>query len=177
MRRRLLQAATVVVLIAATLGSHPPAAAALPDPPTDWPPTVCCAPYIGPDELIAATAPQTVATPPGPSVTESPRPEPAAADTPPPAPTAPSWPDDAGLYRLRMCESTDRYGINTGNGYYGAYQWLRSTWNAIAQRSGRPDLIGVRPDLAAPADQDAMTRYLWTHSDPHTQWPVCSYRV
>ena len=39
-------------------------------------------------------------------------PGPASAD-----PSADDW------YQLRMCESTNRYDINTGNGYYGAYQF------------------------------------------------------
>jgi uncharacterized protein YabE (DUF348 family) len=60
------------------------------------------------------------------------------------------------LYKLRMCETHGNYQANTGNGYYGAYQFLISTWNRIAPRAGRGDLVGVRPDLAAPADQDFM---------------------
>lgn len=60
------------------------------------------------------------------------------------------------LYALRMCETHGNYQTNTGNGYYGAYQFLPSTWNSIAKRTGRVDLIGVMPHQAAPADQDAM---------------------
>lgn len=60
------------------------------------------------------------------------------------------------LYALRMCETHGNYQTNTGNGYYGAYQFLPSTWNAIAKRTGRPDLVGVMPHQAAPVDQDAM---------------------
>jgi len=59
------------------------------------------------------------------------------------------------LYKLRMCESGGNYQRNSGNGFYGAYQFLPSTWNNIARRV-RPDLVGVRPDLASPADQDYM---------------------
>ena len=41
---------------------------------------------------------------------------------PPPVvkPVADGVPTNAQLAALRMCESTDRYWINTGNGYYGA---------------------------------------------------------
>ena len=60
------------------------------------------------------------------------------------------------LLALRNCETGGNYARNSGNGYYGAYQFLPSTWNAVARRSGRPDLVGVRPDRASPADQDAM---------------------
>ncbi len=60
------------------------------------------------------------------------------------------------LYLLRFCESTNNYSINTGNGFYGAYQFMIPTWNSIASITGRTDLIGVRPDLASPVDQDYM---------------------
>ena len=45
-----------------------------------------------------------------------------------------------------MCESTNRYDINTGNGYYGAYQFDLPTWRSVGG-SGRPD-------QATPAEQD-----------------------
>lgn len=63
------------------------------------------------------------------------------------------------LYKLRMCESDGNYAINTGNGFYGAYQFMQSTWNNIARMSGKTHLIGVQPNAASPADQDAMIVY------------------
>lgn len=60
------------------------------------------------------------------------------------------------LYALRMCETHGNYQTNTGNGFYGAYQFMPSTWNAIAKRTGRLDLVGILPSQASPADQDAM---------------------
>lgn len=60
------------------------------------------------------------------------------------------------LLALRTCETHSNYATNTGNGFYGAYQFMIPTWNSIAKITGRTDLVGVRPDLAAPADQDAM---------------------
>lgn len=33
------------------------------------------------------------------------------------------------LSKLRACESGGNYQINTGNGYYGAYQFAAATWN------------------------------------------------
>jgi hypothetical protein len=59
------------------------------------------------------------------------------------------------LYKLRMCESHGNYQTNTGNGFYGAYQFMASTWDRIARRV-RPDLVGVLPHKASPADQDFM---------------------
>lgn len=51
------------------------------------------------------------------------------------------------LYQLRMCESHGNYKTNTGNGYYGAYQFSISTWNSL--NTGYE-----RADLAPPAVQD-----------------------
>lgn len=60
------------------------------------------------------------------------------------------------LFALRTCETGNNYSRNSGNGYYGAYQFLPSTWDNIARKTGRLDLVGVLPSLASPADQDAM---------------------
>lgn len=60
------------------------------------------------------------------------------------------------LLALRTCETHGNYQANTGNGFYGAYQFMIPTWDSIARLSGRTDLVGVRPDRASPADQDAM---------------------
>lgn len=62
----------------------------------------------------------------------------------------------AWLLALRTCETGGNYTRNSGNGYYGAYQFLPSTWNNIALKSGRSDLVGILPSTASPADQDAM---------------------
>lgn len=60
------------------------------------------------------------------------------------------------LTALRQCEAGGVYARNTNNGFYGGYQFMLTTWNRIAGKIGRADLVGVRPDLASPADQDAM---------------------
>lgn len=59
------------------------------------------------------------------------------------------------IYDLRMCESGGNYQRNSNNGFYGAYQFMISTWDRVAKKI-RPELAGIRPDLAAPADQDYM---------------------
>lgn len=41
------------------------------------------------------------------------------------------------LYKLRQCESGGNYADNTGNGYYGAYQFSATTWHRIGY-SGLP---------------------------------------
>ncbi len=52
--------------------------------------------------------------------------------------TASADPSANAWYQLRMCESSNRYDINTGNGYYGAYQFDLSTWRSVGG-SGYPD--------------------------------------
>jgi hypothetical protein len=52
------------------------------------------------------------------------------------------------LLKLRMCESGGNYQENTGNGYYGAYQFSDQTWDHW--KTGY-----ARADLAPPAVQDA----------------------
>lgn len=54
---------------------------------------------------------------------------------------------------LRMCESTNRYTVNTGSGYYGAYQFDLPTWNSVGGTG--------YPHEAAPAEQDYRALYLY----------------
>lgn len=78
-----------------------------------------------------------------------------------PPKTAPAG--DGWAY-LRQCESGGNYAANTGNGYYGAYQYDLSTWNNYGGYA--------RPDLAPPAVQDAKAQetYARRGSSP---WPSC----
>jgi hypothetical protein len=89
------------------------------------------------------------------------------APAPAAAPPPPSSAGGAGgvWLQLRECESGDNYAENSGNGYYGAYQFSEATWTGL----GYPG----RPDLEPPAmqDQAAMrlqAEYGWG------QWPACS---
>src|SRR5689334_16598968 len=65
---------------------------------------------------------------------------------------------------IRQCESGGNYSTNTGNGFYGAYQFTQQTWSSLGY-SGRPD-------QASPATQDAAARALAARSG-FGQWPVC----
>lgn len=67
--------------------------------------------------------------------------------------------------RLRQCESGGNYATNTGNGYYGAYQYDLRTWNNYGGYS--------RPDLAPPAVQDDKARETQTQRG-WSPWPSCS---
>jgi len=60
-----------------------------------------------------------------------------------------------------QAESGGDYSINTGNGYYGAFQFSQSTWDFAAQEAGRPDLVGVLPSAASKADQDTVAVALY----------------
>ncbi len=78
-------------------------------------------------------------------------------------PTAEQWD------RLRFCESTRNYEINTGNSYYGAYQFNIVTW---------VDMGGSGlPSDAPPEEQDARARYLYALRGSGFgrggAWPVC----
>ena len=70
--------------------------------------------------------------------------------------------------RLRKCESGGNYAINTGNGFYGAYQFHPRTWRGL----GYPGL----PHQAPPEMQDEAARKLQARSG-WGQWPVCSRRI
>ncbi len=109
-------------------------------------------------------------------------PRPAAATVPQAPPAQPTVsaneavePSDDPWAPVRWCESRNRYGINTGNGFFGAYQFTISTWNWVASLIDRPDLVGVRPDLAAPADQDRLAQALAfeVRGGGLGHWPVC----
>lgn len=69
---------------------------------------------------------------------------------------------------LRLCESGDNYGADTGNGYYGAYQFLATTWWALG--------YGGMPNTAPPAVQDAAARRLLALQG-WSAWPQCSARL
>jgi hypothetical protein len=91
----------------------------------------------------------------------------AAVDVATMATAASASASDSDLAKLRMCESGGNYATNTGNGYYGAYQFALSTWHSLGYAG--------RPDQASPATQDAAVRQLQARSG-WGQWPACSAR-
>lgn len=54
--------------------------------------------------------------------------------------------DQQWLAKVRQCESGGNYSIDTGNGFFGAYQFTNSSWAAVGG-SGNPA-------AASPAEQD-----------------------
>lgn len=99
--------------------------------------------------------------------------KPAAPPTPPPASTTPapvvSSGNDAIWTCIRDHESGDRYTEDTGNGYYGAVQWLPATWNAATIGAGFSQYANGRADLAPPAVQDVVAVY-WQGRAGWGQW-------
>jgi hypothetical protein len=99
-------------------------------------------------------------------------PPPTPAPDPEPAP-APAWAPSPSTVRsggggdflscVRNRESHGDYTVHNtgGSGASGAYQFMPGTWNAIADSSGRGDLVGMDPASASPEDQDAMASALY----------------
>lgn len=84
----------------------------------------------------------------------------------------PSTPTDAQLAKLRNKENGGKYyGTNPSGKYMGAYQFDQRTWNSVAA-TFRPWLVGVAPNVASPADQDAMARQLFAQrgTKPWPEW-------
>jgi hypothetical protein len=71
------------------------------------------------------------------------------------------------MHRLRVCESSNNYRANTGNGYYGAYQYSPGTWRNLGY-SGRPD-------KATAKTQDEATTKLHSRQG-WRPWPGCAQR-
>jgi hypothetical protein len=70
--------------------------------------------------------------------------------------------------RLRNCEAGGRYNANSGNGYYGAYQFSAGTWRRLGYQG--------LPHQAPPDIQDEAARKLQARSG-WGQWPACSRRI
>jgi hypothetical protein len=71
--------------------------------------------------------------------------------------------------RAHESDTAGGYGaVNPSGKYRGAYQFSQSTWDNTARHAGRPDLVGVDPAAANPADQDflAMDLYRWQGASP-----------
>lgn len=72
------------------------------------------------------------------------------------------------LAKLRSCEAGGNYDRNSGNGYYGAYQYDVSTWANYAGYS--------RPDLAPASVQDQKAYETYTRRG-WQPWPGCTAKL
>jgi len=112
--------------------------------PAEWPPVETAAPEAVAPEAAAAEA----------AAAEAAAPEPVSTDS-----TASSE-----LSSIAECESGGDYTANTGNGFYGAYQFTPETWAGVGG-SGLPS-------EASAAEQDMRAQMLLEQSGT-SPWPVC----
>lgn len=118
-----------------------------------------------------AVAPQAVHSP---VVTPDPAPPAVHAAAAPVQAAVHSAPALGGTFAcIRQHESTDNYSIDTGNGYYGAYQFAPSTWNTAVAGAGYGSYANGRADLAPASVQDAAASWLQAHAG-WGQWSTAS---
>lgn len=79
-----------------------------------------------------------------------------------PEPTEGEW------SALRFCESTLTYAVDTGNGYFGAYQFDLTTWQTVGGFGNPAD--------APPEEQDARARLLYARRGSQP-WPICGVHL
>lgn len=75
---------------------------------------------------------------------------------------------DENMTRLRQCESRGNYRANTGNGYYGAYQFSVRTWRSLG--------YGGMPHRAPVEVQDEAAIRL-VQRDGWRSWPACTRKL
>lgn len=68
-------------------------------------------------------------------------------------------------YKVVYCESRVKPELNTGNGYYGAWQFDLTTWRAMGG-------VGL-PSDASFAEQTWRARKLYDYNGGWSAWPVC----
>jgi len=73
-------------------------------------------------------------------------------------------PASPALRAIAACESGGDYAADTGNGFYGAYQFDQATWASVGGSGS--------PAAASPAEQDARAAQLYARAGA-SPWPVC----
>jgi resuscitation-promoting factor RpfB len=118
---------------------------------------------------VAETAPAAPTTTKAPKKSKSESTTDSAPSTAPSSPASGDAASNADVWaKLRKCESGGNYAINTGNGYYGAYQFALATWKGLGY-SGYPH-------EATPATQDEAAKKLQAKGG-WGQWPACSRKL
>ncbi|MEU6767530.1 transglycosylase family protein [Streptomyces sp. NPDC046853] len=72
---------------------------------------------------------------------------------------------------LAKCESSGRWNVNTGNGFYGGLQFYQPTWEAYGGLKYAP-----RADLATKKEQIKVAEKV-LRSQGWKAWPVCSKKI
>jgi peptidoglycan hydrolase CwlO-like protein len=78
---------------------------------------------------------------------------------------SPAPPSSQAFAALRNCESGGNYRDNTGNGYYGAYQFSASTWTGLG--------FSGLPSAASPSTQDQAAQ-IEQRQAGWSAWPECA---
>lgn len=104
---------------------------------------------------------------------EEPAPPPPAVTTTSTGPvlkSAAKYPTDELLHRLAFCETggTMDPATNTGNGYFGAFQFSPTTWASVGG-------AGMPHDHSYETQRDFARRLILTVG--WSQFPECSYRI
>jgi Transglycosylase-like domain len=71
---------------------------------------------------------------------------------------------------LGNCESAMTWNRNSGNGFYGAFQFTIPTWNAMQTGYSRADYAPIEVQIAA-------VQRLLSRSSIHTQFPGCARKM
>lgn len=87
-------------------------------------------------------------------------------NTPQIAPQSP----DSFITALGQCESGNTANRNSGNGYYGAFQFSIATWNSMGTGYARADLAPYEVQVAA-------VKKLLSRSSVRSQFPGCSAKL
>lgn len=96
-----------------------------------------------------------------------------ASDSQAGAPAVPAGTTKAQWEQLRQCNANGDYKYANPNGInFGAYQFRQTSWDDLARRH-HPNLVGVVPSDAAPADQDRMA-YAFYEERGWRPWPSCA---
>jgi len=76
-----------------------------------------------------------------------------------------------------QAESSGNYQAVSPTGQYmGAFQFSQSTWNEAAQLAGMPNLVGVAPNTATPAEQNALAIALYSADGSAPWYDPCTGR-
>jgi resuscitation-promoting factor RpfA len=79
--------------------------------------------------------------------------------------------------RLAQCESSGRWHVNTGNGYFGGLQQDMTFWRNYGYDVDHPGaLMAARPDLATPGQQ-VIAAERGLKAQGFGAWPTCSRRL
>jgi hypothetical protein len=79
--------------------------------------------------------------------------------------------------RLAQCESSGRWHVNTGNGYFGGLQEDMTFWHNYGYDVDHPGaLMAARPDLATPGQQ-VIAAERGLKAQGFGAWPACSRRL